>query len=155
MPASPSEFLIDGSIDDPGDAISGEEYDDRRSRVAEAVGQAGLDAFVGFGDCWRAANVCYFTPFRPLDGVSDIANAVVVLEPSSEATLFVSAQCVDDAQEMTRFPVRPLAELVGALESINSRNGSATKRVGLGGSFYIPASLLDRIRSGFAGSERS
>jgi Xaa-Pro aminopeptidase len=39
---------------------------------------------MAFGDCWRGANVTYFTEFRPLDGVSDIANAVLLLGVDEE-----------------------------------------------------------------------
>jgi Xaa-Pro aminopeptidase len=144
-----SDFLPSASIDDTSDGISDEEFTARREVVGEAVGAAGLAALIGFGDCWRAANVCYFTPFRPLDGVSDIANSVVLIEAGGKATLFVSAQCADDASEMTTFPVRPLTELVDALSEFALDHRGAT--VGLGGSYYIPASILDRLHGGLHG----
>ncbi len=144
-----SDFLPASSVDDPSDGITDEEFSARREAVGEAIGAAGLAGLIGFGDCWRAANVCYFTPFRPLDGVSDIANSVVLVEAGGHATLFVSAQCIDDAKEMTTFPVRPLNELVGALHTFADGHRGGT--VGLGGSFYVPASVLDRLHGGLHG----
>ena len=43
--------------------IAPEEFDARVSTVREAVTQAGLVGLVAFGDCWRSANVSYFTEF--------------------------------------------------------------------------------------------
>lgn len=144
-----NDYLLSASIDDPLDGISDSEFTRRREVVGEAVGEAGLAALIGFGDCWRAANVCYFTAFRPLDGVSDIANSVVLIEAGGDATLFVSDQCIGDATEMTTFPVRPLGELVDALSDFAGNHHGGT--VGLGGSYYVPASILDRLRGGLHG----
>jgi Xaa-Pro aminopeptidase len=76
------------------DGIGADEYRSRIARVRDAVKAAGLVGLVAFGDCWRGANVGYFTEFRPLDGVSDIANAVAVIPADGEAALVVSEQCV-------------------------------------------------------------
>lgn len=124
--------------------ITPEEYRARILKVRVAVESAGLDGLIAFGDCWRSANVSYFTEFRPLDGVSDIANAVVWLSNSAEPLLFVSDQCVDYARSTTLFEVASLRDLNARLgdTSVARRGG----RVGLAGAAYIPASLLDRVR---------
>ena len=74
--------------------ISADEFRARMIKVRAAVGKAGLVGLLAFGDCWRGANVSYFTEFRPLDGVSDIANAVLLLGVDAEPMLFVSEQCL-------------------------------------------------------------
>src|SRR5690349_12762373 len=67
------------SLNTASDDITPDEFRGRVAKVRTAVGKAGLVGLVAFGDCWRGANVTYFTEFRPLDGVSDIANAVLLL----------------------------------------------------------------------------
>ncbi len=52
-------------------AIPLSEYQQRIVTVRAALSDAGLLGLGAFRDCWRGANVCYFTEFRPLDGVSD------------------------------------------------------------------------------------
>ena len=94
------------SIDTPGEGISAEEFRSRIEHVSAAIAKAGLAGLAAFGDCWRGANVTYFTEFRPLDGVSDIANAVVLLGAEQEPTLFVSEQCLGYVASVTRFKVR-------------------------------------------------
>lgn len=58
------------------ESIPVEEYQQRIINVQNALQPAGLVGLIAFGNCWRGANICYFTEFRPLDGVSDIANAI-------------------------------------------------------------------------------
>lgn len=125
--------------------ISPDEYKARLPRVREAVERAGLSGLIAFGDCWRSANVSYFTEFRPLDGVSDIANAVVWLSTTEAPLLFVSDQCVDYARSTTLFEVASLRDLASRLSSttVALRGG----RVGLAGAAYIPAGLLERVRN--------
>jgi Xaa-Pro aminopeptidase len=124
------------------DGIDAAEYGERLERARAAVDGAGLAGLVAFGDCWRAANVGYFTGFRPLDGVSDIANALVVLPAGGGATLVVSEQCLGYAESVTGFPVRPFRELDAVLAPL-ARRGRA--RVGLAGAAYVPAGLRDRL----------
>ena len=85
------------------DNIAPGEYKARIATVRSALERAGLSGLIGFGDCWRSANVSYFTEFRALDGVSDIANAVFWLATDGEPLLFVSDQCVDYARSCTLF----------------------------------------------------
>lgn len=131
------------------EGIAATEYRARVDRVRAALPAAGLDALCAFGDCWRSANVSYFTEFRPLDGVSDIANALFWLEAEGEPVLFVSEQCLDYARSVTAFPVESLRSLGSRLRAsaVARRNG----RVGLAGAAYIPANLLDRVREALDG----
>lgn len=129
----------------PAERISPAEYRTRIEKVRNAVERAGFAGLVAFGDCWRSANVSYFTEFRALDGVSDIANSVVWLPTTMDPVLFVSDQCVDYARSSTLFEVAPLRELGARMGSSDAtRRGG---RIGLAGAAYIPADLLDRIRA--------
>ncbi len=121
--------------------ITLDEYRDRIARVSATLPGAELDALCAFGDCWRSANVSYFTEFRPLDGVSDIANALVWLPAGGDPLLFVSDQCLDYAASVTPFETCSFRLLAERLCRANAR------RVGLAGAAYIPAHLLDRIRA--------
>ena len=131
------------------DGIGADEYRSRIARVRDAAKAAGLVGLVAFGDCWRGANVGYFTEFRPLDGVSDIANAVAVIPADGEAALVVSEQCVGYAQSVTGFPVRPFRDLDAVLAPL-ARKASA--QVGLAGAAYVPAGLRDRLLGGLGGA---
>ena len=66
---------------DVAENITAEEFRQRVAAVRTAIAGSDLSGLLAFGDCWRGANVGYFTEFRPLDGVSDIANALFVLGP--------------------------------------------------------------------------
>lgn len=136
---------MDGSKLPDGDAIATDEYLARVANVRAALPAAGLAALCAFGDCWRSANVSYFTEFRPLDGVSDIANAVFWLPADGDPVLFVSDQCLDYACSVTAFAVAPLRALSEHLAALPAacREG----KVGLAGHAYVPANLLDRIRA--------
>jgi Xaa-Pro aminopeptidase len=141
--------VLDGSTMDTGEGIATAEYRDRIERVRAALPSAGLAALCAFGDCWRSANVSYFTEFRPLDGVSDIANAVFWLPLDDDPLLFVSDQCLDYAASVTPFDVvslRALGEQLRASAPARHRG-----RVGLAGEAYVPANVLDRIRAGLDG----
>jgi Xaa-Pro aminopeptidase len=131
------------------EGISVAEYRGRLDRARAAVEAAGLVGLVAFGDCWRGANVGYFTDFRPLDGVSDIAIALVVLPVDREATLVVSEQCLGYAASVTGFPVRPFRDLDPVLAPLARHPGA---RVGLAGDAYVPASLRDRLLGALGGA---
>lgn len=128
------------------DDITPEEFLSRVATVRNALGKAGLAGLVAFGDCWRGANITYFTEFRPLDGVTDIANAVFLLPADAEPLLFVSEQTVAYARSVTQFEVRSLRELNDGVRAFAQRHPRG--KVGLAGAAYIPASVLDRIRDG-------
>ena len=131
------------------DAISPDEYRERLDRARTAIEAAGLVGLIAFGDCWRGANVGYFTEFRPLDGVSDIANALVVLAAGGEATLVVSEQCLGYAASVTGFPVRPFRDLDPVLAPLARDPGG---RVGLAGAAYVPAGVRDRLVGALGGA---
>lgn len=134
-----------GQSNGRADPIAPAEYKARIATVRSALERAGLAGLIGFGDCWRSANVSYFTEFRALDGVSDIANAVFWLATDGEPLLFVSDQCVDYARSCTLFEVASLRDLGPRMgTSTAARRGG---KVGLAGAAYIPAGLFDRIRA--------
>ena len=131
------------------EGIGAAEYRARLDGAREAARAAGLVGLIAFGDCWRGANVGYFTEFRPLDGVSDIASALVVLPVDGEATLVVSEQCLGYGASVTGFPVRPFRDLDPVLAPLARDPG---RRVGLAGAAYIPASLRDRLLGALGGA---
>jgi Xaa-Pro aminopeptidase len=128
------------------DDITPEEFRSRVVAVRDALAKASLAGLVAFGDCWRGANITYFTEFRPLDGVTDIANAVFLLPADAEPVLFVSEQTLAYARSVTQFEVRSLRELADGVRAFAQRHPKG--KVGLAGAAYVPASVLDRIRAG-------
>ena len=126
-----------------------------RTRIEPPCGtqlrKAGLAGSVAFGDCWRGANITYFTEFRPLDGVTDIANAVLLLPADAEPLLLVSEQTVAYARSVTQFEVRSLRELADGVRAFAQRHPKG--KVGLAGAAYVPASVLDCIRAGLGDLE--
>jgi Xaa-Pro aminopeptidase len=128
------------------DGISAAEFAGRIAVVRAALGRAGLAGLAAFGDCWRGANVTYFTPFRPLDGVSDIANSVFFLGVEDDPVLFVSAQTLDYARSVTAFEVCDFQDMPARLGRFAGRSRGGG--VGLAGAAYIPATVLERIKSG-------
>ena len=131
------------------EGISKQEYRQRVVTVRKGLKKAGLAGLVAFGDCWRGANISYFTQFRPLDGVSDIANAVLLLGVDSEPLLFVSGQCVPFAASVTTFQVCDFRELGDRLREFADAHRKG--KLGLAGTAYIPASVLDRVKAGLDG----
>ena len=128
------------------ESIPPSEYQQRIQKVRNGLRSTGLVGMISFGDCWRGANICYFTEFRPLDGVSDIANAIFFLGVDEEQpALFVSKQCVDYASEVTSFPVYSFDEMGTRLEAFTTRMQTGT--LGLAGAFYFPEDLARRVRS--------
>ena len=134
------------TIEVPTDGITPEEFLGRVATVRKALGKAHLVGLLAFGDCWRGANITYFTEFRPLDGVSDIANAVLLLGVDSDPVLFVSDQCLAYATSCTNFEVRSFTELTDRVRNFSQRHRTGV--IGLAGAAYIPASVLDRINAG-------
>jgi Xaa-Pro aminopeptidase len=131
-----------------GEGITAEEFCQRVATVRAALAPAGLVGLACFADCWRGANVTYFTEFRPLDGVSDIANAVFFLGIDSDPVLFVSEQCFGYASSATNFAVRDFRDMPAHLHGVATTTGSGT--IGLAGAAYVPASVLDRLEAGLA-----
>jgi Xaa-Pro aminopeptidase len=127
------------------EGISAEEFRQRIATVRAALVDARLSGLAAFGDCWRGANVTYFTEFRPLDGVSDIANAVFFLGVDDEPLLFVSEQCLAYATSVTSFQVCDFRDMPERLRHfvVTARKGP----VGLAGAAYVPASVLARVEA--------
>ena len=141
-PQGPSPATPNAAAED----ISADEFRARMTKVRAAIDKAGLVGLVAFGDCWRGANVTYFTEFRPLDGVSDIANAVLLLGVDEEPVLFVSEQCLMYAASVTTFPVVSFRDMGDHLRKFAGAHSNG--KVGLAGQAYIPAGVLDRIKEG-------
>lgn len=127
------------------EGISADEFRQRIATVRKALIAAKLSGLAAFGDCWRGANVTYFTEFRPLDGVSDIANAVFFLGVDDEPVLFVSAQTLDYAKSVTAFEVCDFREMPERLRRFAAKAGKGN--VGLAGAAYVPATVLDRLKA--------
>jgi Xaa-Pro aminopeptidase len=142
----PTNAPAPATVNTAADDITADEFRARVTKVRGAIDKAGLVGLVAFGDCWRGANVSYFTEFRPLDGVSDIANAVLFLGVNEEPVLFVSDQCLMYAASVTTFPVVSFREMGERLRKFAGTHPAGA--VGLAGQAYIPASVLDRIKDG-------
>lgn len=141
---------IASAVDAGAEDITAREFQDRLARTRAAVAKAGLAGLIAYADCWRGANITYFTPFRPLDGISDIAMALLLLPVDGVPTLFVSEMCLAFASSETTFSVRPFRDLDVALAGLVA--GRPHARFGLAGSAYIPALLLDRVRERLCGA---
>ncbi|HEX4986583.1 MAG TPA: Xaa-Pro peptidase family protein [Burkholderiales bacterium] len=149
LEAGPVAAMPPKGDDVVGEGIAPEEFRQRIVTVRNALQKAGLVGLIAFGDCWRGANITYFTEFRPLDGVSDIANAVLLLGVDGEPILFVSDQTLAYAASVTTFPVASFRELGERLRAFGARHRGGM--AGLAGAAYIPAGVLDRVRAGLDG----
>ena len=131
------------------EGVQPSEYHERIRRVRSAVSSTDLIGLVAFGDCWRSANVTYFTEFRALDGVSDIANSIFFLpaNTSDEPVLFVSKQTLAYAAEITIFPVHTFDDMGQILGKFASRHHTSGGKLGLAGEAYIPQDLHRRIKA--------
>ena len=124
------------------------EHESRLAAVRAAMEEEELDLLVGYADCWRTANVRYFTDFRPVDGVHGIAQAVIMIPAHGEPSLFVGDGCVDYAASETWFPVHALDSLGIAL-STWARSGEPTA-IGIAGLNQMPVALHQQIQEGTA-----
>ena len=130
--------------------IPSSEFQERVDKIRNGLRTAGLAGLVSFGDCWRGANVCYFTEFRPLDGVSDIANAIFFVGVDTAPALFVSKQCLLYAAEVTTFDVFSFDEMRDKLEAFSKgRFGT----LALAGEAYIPQDLHQQIKAALGNLE--
>jgi hypothetical protein len=94
--------------------------------------------------------VCYFAPFRRLDGISGIANVMIFIPAYGESFLFVSDQCCGYATEVTTaLQVCSFSEMWGRLGAFAAqcREGvQEGRKVGLAGGEYVPANLLEQVK---------
>lgn len=117
------------------------EIDHRIRAVQQRAADAGLSAVLGYADCWRTANVRYFTDFRPVDGVHDIALALLLLPTTGEPVLIVGDGCLEYARSETRFRTENFASLEQILSEHVAHGPEGP--VGLAGHGLIPARLRD------------
>lgn len=124
--------------------IPTEEIEQRLAAVQRRAAAAGLGGVLAYADCWRTANVRYFTDFRPVDGVHDIALALLLLPAEGEPVLFVGDGCLEYARSVTHFQVRTFSELPQAITARLTQGDRG--RVGLAGHSLIPARLQEVCR---------
>jgi Xaa-Pro aminopeptidase len=120
------------------------EIEGRLQAVRQRGASAGLGAVLAFADCWRSANVRYFTDFRPVDGVHDIALALLLLPMEGDPVLLVGDGCLEYARSETQFRVETFAALE---ETLRVHAAGSDAPVGLAGHGLIPATLRDRCAS--------
>jgi Xaa-Pro aminopeptidase len=139
--------VVDFSTDLPASEVQ-----ERIARTRRAVADRAMGGLLAYADALRTANVGYFTDFRPLDGISDIAMSVMLLPLDDDPTLFVGNSCLAWAEGVTNFRVKALSELPDAVArwAANDRNAEP---LGLAGGAFIPARLQQRIEAAL-GSRR-
>ncbi|NJC21647.1 Xaa-Pro aminopeptidase [Arthrobacter pigmenti] len=131
---------------DPPPTTPESEHRRRIGAVQEAMKREGFKLLIAYADCWRTANVRYFTDFRPVDGVHTIAQAVIALPAESDPTLFTGDGCLDYAASETAFDVAELEHLPLYLR----RHLNADGRVALAGEEQIPVGLHRTIAEAIA-----
>lgn len=117
------------------------ETEQRIERTRAALREAELDVLVAYADCWRTANVRYFTDFRPVDGVHGIAQALLVLPVDGDPVLLAGDGTVDYARDETSFDVDVLENLATHLAPYRD------SRAGLAGLAQIPVRLHGAVAS--------
>jgi Xaa-Pro aminopeptidase len=122
-------------------ALPVDEIERRLRAVQRRAVAAGFGGLLAYADCWRTANVRYFTDFRPLDGVLDIALALLLLPTTGDPVLLVGDGCLEYARSVSHFRVETLSALERVLNqyAASAVGGS----VGLAGHKQIPAWLKD------------
>jgi Xaa-Pro aminopeptidase len=116
------------------------EIEHRIAATRQRIADEGLGGLLAYADCWRTANVRYFTDFRPVDGVHDIALALFLLPAHGEPVLLVGDGCLEYARSTSIFRVETFAALEAELRR-HTREVDAP--VGLAGSALVPARLRD------------
>lgn len=119
------------------------EHQQRFASVRAAMQAEGVGILLAYADCWRTANVRYFTDFRPVDGVLDIAQALVVIPADGDPVLFVGDGCLDYAASETSFDVDKLDRLPEYLRGLRINQSEGT--VALAGEAQIPVGLYRQI----------
>ena len=121
----------------PPPATPQSEIETRLAATQAALVAEGIDILLGYADCWRTANVRYFTDFRPVDGVHGIAQALIMIPAAGSPVLFAGDGCVDYARSETLFEV---AEL-GTVSARLAEAARHAERVVLAGEAQIPVGL--------------
>jgi Xaa-Pro aminopeptidase len=128
--------------------ITKEEYVSRFHRVQDAMTEQGYDALVLFSDSTRSSNVLYLVDFKPLDGYTDIAWAVILLPREGDPTLYVSQMNLLWGQEKAWFTAKVFRDLADDLLSL--RHAVGRGRVGVAGLGFMPVPIYELIRGAFA-----
>jgi Xaa-Pro aminopeptidase len=126
--------------------ITSDELRSRVARIQEAMAAGGYGALVLYCDATRMSNVRYVVDFRPIDGYTDISQAVVLVPAVGQPELFVSQMNLLWGQEVSWFGARPFAELSDAL--LATRRSLPVKRVGVAGFSLMPGAMEAVIRGG-------
>ena len=127
--------------------IDREELRDRVARIQAAMREGGYGALVLYGDSTRTSNVRYVVDFRPIDGYTDISQAVVLVPAEGQPELFVSQMNLLWGLEASWFGARPFAELPEAL--LAARRSLSANRIGVAGFSLMPGAMEDVIRGAF------
>jgi Xaa-Pro aminopeptidase len=117
------------------------EIERRLRAVQRRAAEVGHGGVLAYADCWRTANVRYFTDFRPLDGVLDIALALLLLPTAGDPVLLVGEGCLEYARNVSQFRVETFAALERVLNQYAA--SAAGGPLGLAGHKQIPAWLKD------------
>ncbi|MEJ7669631.1 MAG: Xaa-Pro peptidase family protein [Casimicrobiaceae bacterium] len=133
------------------EGISVAEFKDRILRTQSALADADMVGLVAYADCWRGANVNYFTDIRPVDGIGENAIALVLLPVDAEPSLFIGRACLPWAESENWFHAYPFDDLDDKLQAHANRWGHG--RVGLAGGDWIPAKLHNRLKARLPGLE--
>jgi len=125
----------------PPPATPHSEIESRLAATQAALVSNGVDLLLGYADCWRTANVRYFTDFRPVDGVHSIAQALIMIPAVGDPVLFAGDGCVDYARSETLFEVVELGTAGARLAAASI----GAQRVVLAGEAQIPVSLYREL----------
>ena len=124
-------------------SIPTEEIEGRLRETRTRLAKEGFAALLAYADTWRTANVRYFTDFRGIDGVHDIARALLLVPVIGEPLLFVGGGCLEYAGSATPFRVCTFASVQSELARWSKTTESGP--VGLAGDGLIPAVLRDAV----------
>lgn len=94
----------------PNRNLPAEEVQRRLASVRTEMEKSDVDMLYCYADCWRTANVRYFTEFRPVDGIHGIEQALLAIPMDGDPVLFVSDGTLADAKTKSHFEARSLAE---------------------------------------------
>ena len=144
--------------------ISRTEFQSRIEAVQEALGRAGLDGLLVYGDEYRKENlryVCNFWPIFERGGCFIPRSGEPILAGAPEGQLYAQSMCVwRDVRNIKEFACvsvpeeidYPLAEFSSLSEILGETLGGG-HRLGIVGMLDIPFPIMERIRSAVEGIE--
>jgi len=80
----------------PGETITNEEYKARVERAKQKIAEAGLDALIVFGDCYRMSNIRWLVNYRTIDGVYP-QPMLLYLTPDRDPVFFLPMSEIESA----------------------------------------------------------